>query len=193
MTYASTEMSTGWRLSCHPAIVAHRTTSQVGPKFAISPWNMAVVHILVDGNGLLEHWPTLAPGKSRTSEAAREELFAHLTQYHDSTGIPITLIFVGPNTGTISSTPDVEIVFTPTPKAAENFIFRTLSRLKGQAEVTVVTDNLADHNKLVAAGGKASSCADFIHDLESAFSELEQNITRHNQTERDKFAHGKIS
>ena len=54
---------------------------------------MALVRILVDGYSLLHNWTELAPGKPRYSAAAREELIAALTQYHDACGTPITVIF----------------------------------------------------------------------------------------------------
>jgi predicted RNA-binding protein with PIN domain len=148
---------------------------------------------MVDGNGLLEHWPSLAPGKPCTSEVAKQELIAQLTQYHDSTGVPVTLIFVGHNTGPFHSTPEVEIVFTPTPKAAESLLLRFISRIKIYGEVIVVTDNLAEHTRLESAGATIFSCAGFIQRMESALSELEQDITRYNQKERIKFTSGRIS
>ncbi len=166
--------------------------SAVGPKIANFPLNMPMLRILVDGNGLLEHWPTLAPGKSRTSEVARQELIAQLTQYHDSTGIPVTLIFVDPHTNHSPSTPGVDIAFAPTPQAAESLILRVVSRMKIYGEVAVVNGSLTDHKKLEAAGGVASPCAEFIKVLESAHSELEQDISRYNQNERIKFTTGRI-
>ena len=56
---------------------------------------MALVRILVDGYSLLHNWTELAPGKPRYSAAAREDLIAVLTQYHDACGTPITVVFDG--------------------------------------------------------------------------------------------------
>jgi predicted RNA-binding protein with PIN domain len=154
---------------------------------------MAVVQILVDGNGLLEQWPTLAPGKPRTSDVAREELFAQLTQYHDSTGIPINLIFVGPDTGALTSTPGVQVAFVPTLTTAANIMFRTITRTNGQGQVAAVIDNPADQTRLKSARGVVWSCVDFIHDVESALSELEQDLTNYNLNERQKFTNGGIA
>jgi len=56
---------------------------------------MALARILVDGYSLLHAWTELAPGKPRFSAAAREELIHVLTQYHDMTGTPLTVVFDG--------------------------------------------------------------------------------------------------
>jgi predicted RNA-binding protein with PIN domain len=151
------------------------------------PSVMAVVRTLVDGNGLLDRWPTLAPGKSRTSEVAREELFAQLTQYHDNSGIPITLIFVGPDTGPITSTYGVEVVYAPTVKAALSLMLRAISRNHGHGETNAVTDNPADQTKLKTAGGLVCTSANFIQEIQNAHSEFERNLSRYNQNELIKF------
>ena len=159
-----------------------------GPKLAIFPSNMAVVRILVDGYSLLQQWPALAPGKPRTSEAAREELIARLTRYHDVSGIPITVIFQGSahDLGPFPSTPAVEVVFAPTQRSAEQLIERVCHRMKTFGEVLVVRDTPN------SASGTISSCANFIHTLEHALSELEQDLSQYNQKERLKFTSGRI-
>ena len=53
---------------------------------------MSLVRILVDGYSLLHNWTELAPGKPRYSAAAREDLIAVLTHYHDACGTPITVV-----------------------------------------------------------------------------------------------------
>ena len=56
---------------------------------------MSIVRVLVDGYSLLHHWRDLAPGRERHSFHARDALVAALTQYQDSSGTPVTVIFDG--------------------------------------------------------------------------------------------------
>ena len=56
---------------------------------------MGIVRVLVDGYSLLHHWPDLAPARERHSFQARDALVAVLTQYQDSSGTPVTVIFDG--------------------------------------------------------------------------------------------------
>jgi predicted RNA-binding protein with PIN domain len=147
---------------------------------------MAVVRILVDGTALLQQWPALAPGKPRHSEVAREELINRLLHYHDTTGIPIMVIFTGPDLGPFPSTPDLEVVYTQNLRSADQLLEKAATRLKARGEVLAVKDSSGQR------GGAVTSCAEFIQTLENTYSELEENITRYNQTERSKFTSGLI-
>ena len=50
---------------------------------------------MVDGYSLLHYWEELAPTKPRHSFHARDALVASLTQYQDSSGTPVTVVFDG--------------------------------------------------------------------------------------------------
>jgi len=152
---------------------------------------MALVRILVDGYSLLHSWPQLAPGKPRHSAAAREELISLLTQYHDACGTPITVVFDGigarMDSGETRSTPDVEILYSPAGKTADQVIERVAHRLTSYGEVLVVTDDYAERDTIVASGGMASSCAGFIQTVEAALADLRREIKSYNQKERSGF------
>ena len=150
---------------------------------------MALVRILVDGYSLLHQWPDLAPGRPRHSLAAREELISRLTQYHDASGTPITIIFDGA-TGPVAdfpSSPEVEILYSRTGQTADQIIERVTHRLKHYGEVLVVTDDLAERDTVTSAGGMTSSCLNFIKLVESALSDLDREISNYNRREREKF------
>jgi predicted RNA-binding protein with PIN domain len=152
---------------------------------------MALVRILVDGYSLLHNWPSLASGKPRHSAAAREELITVLTQYHDACGTPITVVFDGRGSriesGETRSTPEVEILYAPAGKTADQVIERAAHRLSSYGEVLVVTDDFAERDTVLSLGGMASSCACFVQTLESALADLRRRIKSHNQKERTQF------
>jgi predicted RNA-binding protein with PIN domain len=150
---------------------------------------MALVRILVDGYSLLHQWPEVAEGKPRHSLAAREELIGRLTQYHDATGTPITIIFDGAS-GTVAdfpSSPEVEILYSRAGQTADQMIERVTHRLQSYGEVLVVTDDLAERDTVTSAGGMTSSCLNFIKTVENALSDLDREIANYNRRERDKF------
>jgi uncharacterized protein len=152
---------------------------------------MALVRILVDGYSLLHQWPEVAPGKPRHSLVAREELIGRLTQYHDATGTPITIIFDGAS-GTVAdfpSSPEVEILYSRTGQTADQIIERVTHRLQSYGEVLVVTDDFAERDTVTSAGGMNSSCLNFIKTVESALSDLDRDIANYNRREREKFKH----
>jgi predicted RNA-binding protein with PIN domain len=140
---------------------------------------------------LLHSWPQLAPGKARHSEAAREELIRVLRLYRDATHIPVTIFFDGtgsrgPQTSS-DSTPEVEVIYSPAGKTADEMIERAAHRFVPYGEVLAVTDDNAERDTVLSLGGLASSCLNFVGTLEQTLSELEEDVQRHNRDERHRF------
>jgi predicted RNA-binding protein with PIN domain len=152
---------------------------------------MPLVRILVDGYSLLHNWPELAPGKPRFSAKAREELISRLTQYQDACGTPVTIIFDGASgvAGAVglSSTSEVEVLFTRSGQTADQLIERAAHRLSAFGEVLAVTDDLAERETVISMGGLASSCLNFIQTVEHALAELDRDVKNYNQRERRQF------
>jgi predicted RNA-binding protein with PIN domain len=156
---------------------------------------MALVRILVDGYSLLHAWPELAPGKPRHSAAARDELVHRLTLYRDAAGTPITIIFDGANNdirlSTVESTPELEILYSRSGQTADQVIERAAHRFSSYGEVLAVTDDNAERDTVIALGGLASSCLSFIQTVESALTELQDDLRVRNRAERNRFSRPK--
>jgi predicted RNA-binding protein with PIN domain len=152
---------------------------------------MALVRILVDGYSLLHNWPELARGKARHSAAARAELVYILTRYQDAAGIPITIFFDGagapPGVPKNESTRTVEVLFSKAGQTADDLIERAAHRFQPYGEVLAVTDDNAERDTVIALGGSASSCSNFILMVESALNDLAEDVKLHNRTERNRF------
>jgi len=156
---------------------------------------MALVRILVDGYSLLHNWPELAPRKPRHSAAAREELIQRLAHYQDAIGTPITIFFDGggapAGTPAPTSTPDLEVLYSPPGQTADDLIERAAHRFSDYGEVLAVTDDQAERDTVISLGGLASSCWNFIQTVENALAELADDIKHHNRRERHRFARQK--
>lgn len=151
---------------------------------------MALVRILVDGYSLLHNWPELAPGAARHSARAREELVHVLTRYYDATGEPITVFFDG--AGAPPHVPDhepgaVEVLFSRAGQTADQMIERAAHRFQDHGAVLVVTDDRAERDTVNGFGGAVASCANFIRMIESALTELQDELRNHNRRERSRF------
>jgi uncharacterized protein len=153
---------------------------------------MALVRILVDGYSLLHNWPELAPDKPRHSAAAREELIARLTQYHDACGTPVTIVFDGESGATANAerppSPQVEVLFSRTGQTADQMIERAAHRLLAYGEVLVVTDDYAERETIGSLGGMTSSCLNFVQTVDSTLAELDHDIKHYNLRERKRFS-----
>jgi predicted RNA-binding protein with PIN domain len=152
---------------------------------------MALVRILVDGYSLLHNWPGLAPGKPRHSAAARAELIRVLTLYRDAIHTPITIVFDGTNApagvSAPVSTPELEIIYSGPGQTADDIIERVAYRIRDFGEAMVVTDDYAERDTVLSMDGLASSCANFINDVEKVMREQTREIADHNRRERAKF------
>lgn len=152
---------------------------------------MALVRILVDGYSLLHRWPELAPGKSRHSEAARDALIRELTRYQDAVGTPVTIFFDGAGRrgpARAHDTPHtVEVLFSRNGKTADALIERAAHRFAAWGEVLAVTNDTAERDTVVAVGGFASSCEDFIREVNGVLGDQSADIRDHNRRERNHF------
>ena len=152
---------------------------------------MALARILVDGYSLLHKWPEIAPGKPRFSAAARDELARRLTLYRDAVGTPITIVFDGANRdirlATVESTPTVEILYSRPGQTADQIIERVAHRMSPYGEILAVTDDFAERDTVIAMGGLASSCFQFIRAVEDALGEVAEDITDYNRRERNRY------
>jgi predicted RNA-binding protein with PIN domain len=156
---------------------------------------MALVRILVDGYSLLHGWPGLAPGKPRHSAAAREQLVRVLAQHRDADGTPITVFFDGGGgpggPPTAESTPELEILFSRSGQTADQMIERAVHRFAPYGEVLVVTDDHAERDTVIALGGMASDCLNFIQTVAATRKEIRSEIKHHNRRERTRFSRGR--
>ena len=152
---------------------------------------MALVRILVDGYSLLHSWPELAAGQPRFSAAARDELIRRLTLYQDAVATPVTIFFDGtaPKTGRreVQSDPGVEVLYSHAGQTADQMIERAAHRFAEYGEVLAVTDDYAERETVISFGGLASSCLNFIGDVENTLAELTDEIKDHNRRERHRF------
>lgn len=152
---------------------------------------MALARILIDGYSLLHSWPELAPREPRHSAGARDELLHVLRLYSDAVGTPVTVVFDGSgNRGTrqeTDSTPQVEVLFSKVGQTADQIIERVTHRMKPFGEVLAVTDDHAERDTVIAMGGFASSCANFILTVENALGDLERDVQRYNSAEKRRY------
>jgi len=152
---------------------------------------MALVRILVDGYSLLHSWPELAPGMARHSANARDELIHRLTLYQDAVATPVTIFFDGSAPKRLSKEPGepaaVEVLYSHAGQTADEMIERAAYRFKPYGEVLAVTDDNAERDTVISLGGLASSCRNFIVDVENTLAELADEIKDHNRRERNRF------
>lgn len=156
---------------------------------------MPLVRILVDGFSLLHRWPAVCGRRAAHSAAAREALIAKLTHYSDALGTPLTIFFDGQGapagTPRATSTHQVEVIYSPAGKTADDLIERVAYRLRDYGHALVVTDDFAERDTVMASGAWVSSCENFIAQVEAELGGLAMDLKSHNRRERERFRRGK--
>ena len=85
------------------------------------------------------------------------------------------------------SNPAVEVLFSRAGQTADQMIERAAHRFNAHGEVLTVTDDVAERDTVTGMGGLASSCANFIRMVESALTELQDELRNYNRAERNRF------
>jgi predicted RNA-binding protein with PIN domain len=85
------------------------------------------------------------------------------------------------------SNPAVEVLFSRAGQTADQMIERAAHRFNAYGEVLTVTDDVAERDTVTGMGGLASSCANFIRMVESALTELQDELRNYNRAERNRF------
>lgn len=152
---------------------------------------MALVRILVDGDGLLHQWKDLGGDGPHHEVVVRDELINRLTQYHDATGMPITIIFDAArapgNLNDLLAARDVNIRYSRAGQTTQQLIERLAERFYAPDEVWVVTDDPVESKPSNGRCVQAVSCHDFVQMIEDTLEDLEREITSYNQKERSLF------
>jgi predicted RNA-binding protein with PIN domain len=152
---------------------------------------MALIRILVDGYSLLHSWPGMARGFPRHSATAREELIHRLRLYQDAIGTPITIFFDGsgarPGTPSATCKPELEVLYSKPGQTADQMIERATYRFATYGEVLAVTDDNAERETVMTLGGAASSCLNFIKDVENTLGEMADELKDYNRKERNQY------
>ena len=153
--------------------------------------HMGLVRILVDGYSVLHQCLDFAPEEPRHSAAARDALVKRLTQYRDAIGTAVTIVFDGTNAPKgcpeSLSTPEMEVLYSPRGKTADDVIERVTFRLLEYGDVRVVTDDHAEQNTVTALGASASSTEAFMLEVASILDSFQEDLKRVNRRERRAF------
>jgi len=126
--------------------------------------------LLVDGNNVIHAWPDLLARHRRRPGSAHEELVRRLETYRDWSGDRVVVVFDGRGTTLDEERrPDgLQIFYTSEGNTADDIIERLALKYAGIFDITVATDDRAEQDVVVAAGGEALSAAGLSDRLTSA-------------------------
>ena len=91
------------------------------------------------------------------------------------------------STAKTQSDPELEILYSKAGQTADDVIERATHRFSALGEVLVVTDDYAERETVLALGGMAWSCLNFIQTIEGTLTDLQRELKHHNRKERERF------
>jgi predicted RNA-binding protein with PIN domain len=137
--------------------------------------------LLVDGNNIIHAWPDLLAMHRRRKGSAHSELISRLESYRDFTGDRVVIVFDGKGAITQEERREdgLQIFYTSESHTADDIIERLAIRYADTYDITVATDDRAEQDIVVGAGGSVLSSIALRDILEAAGRSMRDWIARH--------------
>jgi len=115
--------------------------------------------LIVDGNNVIHAWSELASLRRRSGETARQELRRVLASYADLAEERVVLVFDGRGATTTEEREPggLQVFFSAAGSSADAVIERLTASYASRFAITVASDDRAEQDLVVAAGGTAIS------------------------------------
>lgn len=137
--------------------------------------------LLVDGNNIIHAWLDLLELHLRIPGSAYTELIRRLSEFRDYSGERIVVVFDGRASGMTEErpTPGLQVIYTSRSSTADDIIERLAIKYAGLYRITVATDDRAEQDLVVAAGGEALSADGLRQRLEAGRRDRDDWLARH--------------
>ena len=137
--------------------------------------------LLVDGNNIIHAWPDLLAMHRRRKGSAHSELISRLESYRDFTGDRAVIVFDGKGATTREERREdgLQIFYTSESHTADDIIERLAIRYADTYDIIVATDDRAEQDIVVGAGGSVLSSIALRDILEAAGRSMRDWIARY--------------
>jgi len=137
--------------------------------------------LLVDGNNIIHAWPDLLAMHRRRKGSAHSGLISRLESYRDFTGDRVVIVFDGKGATTREERREdgLQIFYTSESHTADDIIERLAIRYADTYDIIVATDDRAEQDIVVGAGGSVLSSIALRDILEAAGRSMRDWIARH--------------
>lgn len=137
--------------------------------------------LLVDGNNIIHAWPDLLKLHRRNPRDAHAELIRRLSEYKDFSNQRIVLVFDGRGARTNEERPSggLQIFYSGAGETADDVIERLAIRYADAYEITVATNDRAEQDIVVGAGGEVLSSDGLLARLRANRGEMDDWLRRH--------------
>ncbi|MEM6278727.1 MAG: NYN domain-containing protein [Verrucomicrobiota bacterium] len=136
--------------------------------------------LLVDGNNIIHAWPELLRMHRERHGSAHPELIARLTAYQDFSGDRVVVVFDGKGSTTeeVREKGAIQIFYTSASKTADDVIEQLAIQYASRFDITVATNDRAEQDMVVGAGGHAISAEGLLEKLERSEKSMRDWLER---------------
>jgi predicted RNA-binding protein with PIN domain len=134
--------------------------------------------LIVDAHSVIFAWPDLRRLHQRRMSLARDELIKRLTQYQDSSGVRVVVVFDGQGGKVSEESVDggIQVFYSASGQSADQVIERLAAIYAKEHDLTVATSDLLEQ-QTVASFGAYTTCTDGLRQLlEEAEGELARQM-----------------
>lgn len=137
--------------------------------------------LLVDGNNLIHAWQDLSELHARKRGAAHRELIRRMGDFQGFTGKRVVIVFDGRGTATTDerSPEGIQIFYSSASHTADDIIERLALKYLPEYSIEVATDDRAEQDMVVGAGGEAISASQLRDEWERSERDRERWLARH--------------
>lgn len=137
--------------------------------------------LLVDGNNIIHAWPDLLELHQRKRGTAHSELIRRMGDYQSFTGKRIVIVFDGRGAVTSDerSAEGIQIFYSSSSHTADDIIERLALKYLPEFDIEVATDDRAEQDIVIGAGGSALSSFQLRDEWERAEQDRERWLSRH--------------
>ena len=136
--------------------------------------------LIVDGHSVIFAWPEIRKLHVRRDALAREEIVKLLTQYQDSTGIHVVVVFDGKGARASETTEPggIQVFYSGMDQTADDIIERLVAKYAEKHDITVATSDLLEQQTVTSFGGACVSAEGLRSLLGDARSELSRELKK---------------
>ncbi len=136
--------------------------------------------LIVDGHSVIFAWPEMRKLHAQRQALAREAVTKLLTEYQDSTGTHVAVVFDGKGVKWSETTEPggIQVFYAGSNKTADDLIERMASAYASQHDLTVATSDHLEQQTVSAFGASYITVEELKTLLEGARSDFERDMKK---------------
>ncbi|MBV8813733.1 MAG: NYN domain-containing protein [Verrucomicrobia bacterium] len=142
--------------------------------------------LIVDGHSIIFAWPELLALHQRKTATARDSLVKTLTEYQDTTGTHVVVVFDGKGTmvNQIDEPGGIQIFYSNTGRTADEIVERLVAKYAKAFSITVATADLLEQQTVTSFGAQPIGSEGLRRMIQDAQNELAAELKRRRRNNR---------